>query len=388
MTVRSYAQNFEDVLLWRALKDVSAGTYVDVGAGHPVRHSVTKLFYDAGWTGINVEPVPALAAELAKQRERDTNVHAAVSSQDVDVIELSIVLDWDELSTISRERSEELRAEGRAVEVRSVPVVGLDALLAQRAPGDVHFLKVDVEGAELDVLATIDLDRIRPWIVLVEVVAADTSMQSRPAIRSFLEGHRYTHAWFDGLNDFFVADEHADDLLPRLATPVNVRDDFVVVSDTDEAVLPLIGEKLGLAHPVQGSEVLQRLEAVVRDRLHFEHEAARREAAEAAALGDGERLADELQRAQRTIEALEQVSFERERMIAWYAAEVNNQRYLNGEQARRLDEQARGLEANASAYADAERRFAEVVESTSWRATLPIRAVRRPQVYLRRLVRR
>lgn len=68
MTVRTYAQNFEDVLLWRALRHVPEGRYVDVGAGHPELHSVTKLFYDAGWSGINIEPVPELAHALAKQR--------------------------------------------------------------------------------------------------------------------------------------------------------------------------------------------------------------------------------------------------------------------------------------------------------------------------------
>ena len=38
----SYAQNFEDVMLWRALKHVQKGTYVDVGAQHPVIDSVSK----------------------------------------------------------------------------------------------------------------------------------------------------------------------------------------------------------------------------------------------------------------------------------------------------------------------------------------------------------
>jgi FkbM family methyltransferase len=388
MTVRSYAQNFEDVLLWRVLKDVPCGTYVDVGAGHPVRHSVTKLFYDAGWSGINVEPVPALAEALTRARERDTNVHAAVSSNDVDSIELSIVLDWDELSTISVERVEELRAEGRAMATQRVPVVRLDALLQEHAGRDIHFLKIDVEGAELDVLASIDLDRIRPWIVLAEVLAADAGMHSRPAIRSLLEEHRYTHAWFDGLNDYFVAEEHSERLLPRLGTPVNVTDDFVVASDTDDVVLPLIGEKLGLESPVQGSEVIQRVEALLRDRLHFgrmsETLASTLEEREASF----EKMAVEAQQETLKLEALEQASFERERMIAWYASELNNHRLRNEELSRRVEEQFQHLRAMEAAHADVEERYAGLLQSTSWRATLPLRAVRRPQLYVRRLVRR
>lgn len=56
MGIISYAQNFEDVMLWRALGHIEKGFYVDVGAGDPKLESVTKLFYDMGWNGINIEP--------------------------------------------------------------------------------------------------------------------------------------------------------------------------------------------------------------------------------------------------------------------------------------------------------------------------------------------
>ena len=52
----SYAQNFEDVILWRALHDVTPGFYIDIGANSPTIDSVTKAFYERGWRGINVEP--------------------------------------------------------------------------------------------------------------------------------------------------------------------------------------------------------------------------------------------------------------------------------------------------------------------------------------------
>ena len=57
----SYAQNFEDVLLWRALKQVRNGFYIDIGAQHPEHDSVSKLFYDHGWRGVHVEPTPRIA---------------------------------------------------------------------------------------------------------------------------------------------------------------------------------------------------------------------------------------------------------------------------------------------------------------------------------------
>jgi hypothetical protein len=46
MSFVSYAQNFEDVMLWRALRDIKGGFYIDVGANSPGMDSVTKAFYD------------------------------------------------------------------------------------------------------------------------------------------------------------------------------------------------------------------------------------------------------------------------------------------------------------------------------------------------------
>ena len=52
----SYSQNYEDIYLWRLLQDVHHGFYIDVGAFDHQKDSVTKLFYDRGWSGINIEP--------------------------------------------------------------------------------------------------------------------------------------------------------------------------------------------------------------------------------------------------------------------------------------------------------------------------------------------
>jgi len=50
----SYAQNFEDVMLNRVFRDRVDGFYVDFGAADPVNLSVTKWFYDLGWTRGNI----------------------------------------------------------------------------------------------------------------------------------------------------------------------------------------------------------------------------------------------------------------------------------------------------------------------------------------------
>ena len=76
----SYAQNFEDVMLARALESVERGFYIDIGAWHPDRHSVTRHFYELGWNGINVEPGRTYFSLLKRRRPRDLNLNLAVSS--------------------------------------------------------------------------------------------------------------------------------------------------------------------------------------------------------------------------------------------------------------------------------------------------------------------
>ena len=79
MTIISYAQNYEDIMLWRALKDINKGFYIDIGAYSPTYHSVTKLFYDAGWRGINIEPNPIFIDKFNKEKNEDINLTVAVS---------------------------------------------------------------------------------------------------------------------------------------------------------------------------------------------------------------------------------------------------------------------------------------------------------------------
>ena len=81
VTFISYAQAKEDIHLLRALSGVhhDVGFYIDLGAWDPEIDSVTKLFYDAGWRGINVEPSPKWFPRLLEQRPRDINLQVAVS---------------------------------------------------------------------------------------------------------------------------------------------------------------------------------------------------------------------------------------------------------------------------------------------------------------------
>src|SRR5690349_21423386 len=71
----SYAQNREDIILSGFFKNLKKGFYVDVGANHPDTLSITKIFYDQGWSGVNLEPNRELYNLIAQARPRDINLN-------------------------------------------------------------------------------------------------------------------------------------------------------------------------------------------------------------------------------------------------------------------------------------------------------------------------
>jgi FkbM family methyltransferase len=216
----SYAQNNEDVMLFRALKDVGQGYYVDVGAYDPLVDSVTQAFYERGWSGINIEPVAASLARVQAARPRDINLHLAVSNQ----------IGHANFHVASVPGLSSLWPDADVLQLDLQPVTvatsTLNQILEEHPLPAIHFLKIDAEGAEQAVLESIDLRLHRPWIILAEATRPHSNYHIPQPWESIITNQGYDPVYFDGLNRFYVAHEQAH-LRDAFRTPPNVFDLFI-----------------------------------------------------------------------------------------------------------------------------------------------------------------
>jgi len=233
MSIISYAQNFEDVILNRVFKGKTDGFFVDVGVWHPEEDSVTKHFYDLGWSGINVEALPEQHELIARERPRDVNLNVAAgtSKKSVKIHRVAKKNNSREvtgLSTTSDEYAATHRANGFVVESVEVPSMKLTEILDRHAGARViDFLKIDVEGAEADVVSSNDWLRWRPVVVVVEATAPNSQIPTHEAWDPALIEASYSFVYFDGLSRWYVAKEHSS-LIKYFQTPPNFFDDFVL----------------------------------------------------------------------------------------------------------------------------------------------------------------
>jgi FkbM family methyltransferase len=200
----SYAQNREDVILAAFFDENEKGFYVDVGANHPILDSVTRYFYERGWTGINIEPIKVLHELLEQDRPADINLKLGVSDKP-GKLKLRIYDKGDGLSTFSDTMKGDYEAHESYFTDKFhedlVEVKTLKQIFDENKVEKISFLKVDVEGYELEVLKGNDWAKYRPEVICIE--ANHVINDWHPLLKE----HGYSKVFNDGLNEYFVAKE-------------------------------------------------------------------------------------------------------------------------------------------------------------------------------------
>jgi FkbM family methyltransferase len=213
-----HGEYYEDYVLSSVLVGVRSGTYIDVGANHPVENSVTFLFYERGWHGILIEPNPDFLPLYDKIRPRDVHLNLGIASEAGSMTFYKVTdppggdgrYAEGGLSTFDPGVAKRWRRARLTVTESMVPVTTLNAVLAERPLGEITILSIDVEGFEKEVLESIDLRRHRPLVVVVEACLPGTETPSYEAWEGLLKGAEYATAMSDGLNRYYVPRDRVD----------------------------------------------------------------------------------------------------------------------------------------------------------------------------------
>lgn len=242
----SYAQNREDVVLWRLVDLVPRGRYIDVGAGHPIIENVTYALYVAGWRGVNVEPMAREVALLREERPDDLTLHAAAGSAPGRLVLFEAPLENRGATTSDAGLAERYRSAGQPFGEFEVDVITLHSIIDDLPPGDIHVLKIDVEGMEAAVIAGAELAVHRPWVLVIEATSPNTSIDASSAWEPSVLAAGYELTLFDGLNRFYVRSD-LPDVRSLMSTPANVFDHAVPREVSELRALVADGERFAAA---------------------------------------------------------------------------------------------------------------------------------------------
>jgi FkbM family methyltransferase len=205
----SCAQILQDLWVLYELREKRGGLFVEFGACDGVTLSNTLLLEKTfGWQGALAEPARAWHEALRVNRNCYVS-HKCVYRTDGARISFRET-DIRELSTLEDLKNLDFHAPARDTGSQyDVETISLGNFLGEaRAPKDIDYLSIDVEGAELDILKSFDFDSYRIKLITIEHNFADVRQDIFDLLSKF--GYRRKFMSISMFDDWYVR----PDLLP------------------------------------------------------------------------------------------------------------------------------------------------------------------------------
>lgn len=203
----SYSYLGEDRTFKFFFPEQTKGTYVDVGANHPVIYSNTYDLYQSGWSGLAIDPLPTHKKIFIKTRPRDVYAEYAIDATEG---QKTFIITKDDRRSGLEENDQDLQMMttiSKKCTVKTIPLK--DLLIKNNIPKKFEFLNIDVEGHELTTLKTLDLDLFRPKLILVEIHNFNISKASEHPIVKFMNKKQYKLHSYAMINAYFVEMTHS-----------------------------------------------------------------------------------------------------------------------------------------------------------------------------------
>lgn len=165
-----YSQYKQDEYLETTIfKGYKNGFYVDVGAHDGISLNNTLYFEkNNNWRGINIEPIKDVFDMLVMNRPVDVNINCAVCNRDGEAdfylnegyteMLSGIIENYDarHLERLMNENTEK----SATTQIVKVNTKKLETIFDEHAVSHINYLSIDVEGAEFEVLKSINFDKV------------------------------------------------------------------------------------------------------------------------------------------------------------------------------------------------------------------------------------
>lgn len=210
----SYAQTGEDIIIDFLIqaRNVKNFTYLDIGANHPVKFNNTYKFYEAGYSGVCVEPDPHLFKRLTAKRKHDTCLNVGIagtakSAADFYVMDSPLLNTFSEKEAIYLEKHHSHKIK----KVVQIPLRTVTEIIEEYFGGVAPvFINLDVEGLDEEILRSFSFQKYRPLIFCIETVhfTDDATSEKREEILNLMKTNGYKPFADTYINTIFIDAKH------------------------------------------------------------------------------------------------------------------------------------------------------------------------------------
>jgi FkbM family methyltransferase len=209
----SFSQYAEDAIFDHLMRPGRQGTYVDVGANHPIEGSNTFRLYLRGWRGLAIDPNPLFASGYRKHRSRDTFLAEGVSMNPGELNYYAF--ETDVYNTFDEARATFLQGKGEKLSSKTpIACRRLAEIVDIELPGtQIDLLNIDCEGFDVEALDSLDLSVRRPTVIMVEDYDRYHSFQRdlpKAKIETYLNAARYLPLAQTAWSGIYIAEDWKD----------------------------------------------------------------------------------------------------------------------------------------------------------------------------------
>jgi len=197
---KSYSLFQEDLFIKEYFKKKTKGFFIDVGSYHPLDGNNTHLLYKNGWQGINFD-INSYSIKLFEfLRKRDINIHSGISKKK-SKLTMFYRKEINMLNTLEEKIAKIHFKNG--YNKKDIQVNTLNFFISKHLKKlkKIDFINIDVEGAELDVLKSLNFKHYQPQLICIEIhnikKMYDTNYEylKTNSIYNYLVNRKYRIIW-------------------------------------------------------------------------------------------------------------------------------------------------------------------------------------------------